>query len=91
MNSKKENSLNFCLDFVHEFCLCTGLYNLSSIYQSLHSMEHTKTELYSVRDTETHVKRQATRHDCLPSLLVDGYERSEIVYDEKKNMFYWAE
>ncbi len=29
---------------------------------------------------ETHIKRQATLHDCLPSLLSDGDKLIEIVY-----------
>jgi hypothetical protein len=33
---------------------------------------------------ETHTKRQATQHDCLPSLLGDGDEGSAIVYGEDK-------
>jgi hypothetical protein len=39
--------------------------------------------------SETH--RQATRHDCLPSLLGDGDKGIEIVYGEGKNKFYWAD
>jgi hypothetical protein len=34
-------------------------------------------------DPETHTKRQATQHGCLPSLLADGEEGIEIVYCEK--------
>ncbi len=30
-------------------------------------------------DYSVHIKRQATRHDCLPSLLCDGDKLSEIV------------
>jgi hypothetical protein len=33
---------------------------------------------------ETHAKRQATQHGCLPSLLGDGDKENEIVYGEKK-------
>ncbi len=33
---------------------------------------------------ETHTKRQATHHDCLPSLLGDGDKGIEIVYGEEK-------
>jgi hypothetical protein len=33
---------------------------------------------------ETHIKRPATRHDCLPSLLGDGVKWIEIVYGETK-------
>ncbi len=55
VNSKEENFLNFCPDFVHEFCLSTGFYNLSSIYLSSHSMEHTKTKFYSVRKIKRHI------------------------------------
>jgi hypothetical protein len=35
-------------------------------------------------ETETHFKRQATLHDCLPSLLGDGDKGIKIVYDEEK-------
>jgi hypothetical protein len=31
-----------------------------------------------------HTKRQATQHDCLPSLLGSGDKGIEIVYGEKK-------
>ncbi len=41
---------------------------------------------------ETHIKRQATRHDCLPSLLDYGDKRTEIyVRVRKKNILYWAD
>ncbi len=36
---------------------------------------------------ETHIKRQAPRQDCLPSLLGDGDKLIEIVYGEEKNFF----
>jgi hypothetical protein len=36
---------------------------------------------------ETHTKRQATQHSCLPSLLGDGVKGIEIVYVEEKNIF----
>jgi hypothetical protein len=36
--------------------------------------------------TETHTKRQATQHDCLPSLLGDEDKGIEIVYGEEKNI-----
>jgi hypothetical protein len=36
-----------------------------------------------VRGPETHTKRQATQHSCLPSLLGDGDEGILIVYGEK--------
>ncbi len=39
---------------------------------------------------ETHTKRQATKHDCLPSLLGDGDKVIEIVYGEEKNILYLA-
>jgi hypothetical protein len=31
---------------------------------------------------ETHIKRQATRHDCLPGFVGDGDKLSEIVHDQ---------
>jgi hypothetical protein len=43
------------------------------------------------RMTETHLKRQVTLHDCLPSLLGDMAKRIEIVYGEEKNILYWAD
>jgi hypothetical protein len=39
---------------------------------------------------ETHTKRRATQHGCLPSWLGDGFKGIEIVYGEEKNIFYWA-
>ncbi len=33
---------------------------------------------------ETHTKRQATQHGCLPSLLGDGDKGIKIVYGEEK-------
>jgi hypothetical protein len=39
-----------------------------------------------MRLPETHTKRQATQHGCLPSLLGDGNKGIAIVYgEEKKN------
>jgi hypothetical protein len=35
---------------------------------------------------ETHTKRHATQHDCLPSLLSDGDKGIEIVCSEEKNI-----
>jgi hypothetical protein len=40
-------------------------------------------------EPETHIKRQVTRQDCLPSLLGDGGKLIEIVYKEEKNNFNW--
>ncbi len=40
---------------------------------------------------ETHTKRQATQHDCLPSLLGDWGKGIVIVYDEGKNILYWSD
>jgi hypothetical protein len=40
---------------------------------------------------DTHTKRQATQHGCLPSLLGDGDKGIEIVYGEEEKIFYWAE
>jgi hypothetical protein len=37
---------------------------------------------------ETHTKRQATQHGCLPNLLGDGDKGIEIVYSEEKNILY---
>jgi hypothetical protein len=33
---------------------------------------------------ETHTKRQATQHGCLPGLLGEGDKGFEIVYGEEK-------
>jgi hypothetical protein len=38
-------------------------------------------------EPETHTKRQATQHDCLPSLLGDGDRGIEEVYGEDKQIF----
>jgi hypothetical protein len=40
---------------------------------------------------ETLIKRQATQHGCLPSLLGDGDKGIEKVYGEEKNILYWAD
>ncbi len=40
---------------------------------------------------ETHTKRQATLHGCLPSLLGDGDKGIETVYGEEKNILYLAD
>jgi hypothetical protein len=36
-----------------------------------------------LKQPKTHIHRQATRHDCLPSLLGDRNKYSEIVYGEE--------
>jgi hypothetical protein len=41
-----------------------------------------------VLHSEIHTKRQATRHACLPRLLVDGDNGIGIVYAEEKNILY---
>jgi hypothetical protein len=42
---------------------------------------------------ETHTKRQATHHGCLPSLLGDRDKEIEILYStvRKKNILCWAD
>jgi hypothetical protein len=37
---------------------------------------------------DTHTKRQATQHGCLPSWLGDGDKGIEKVYGEEKNILY---
>ena len=37
--------------------------------------------------TETHINRQATRHNCLPRFLGNRDKWSEIVYSEGKHIF----
>jgi hypothetical protein len=37
---------------------------------------------------ETHTKRQAIQHGCLPSLLGDGDKGFEKVYSEEKIILY---
>ncbi len=39
--------------------------------------------------SETHTKRQVTRHDCLPSLLGDVEKWTKIGCGEEKNILYW--
>ncbi len=41
--------------------------------------------------SETLFKRQAMRHDCLSSLLVDGDKQSEKVFSAEKNSLYWTD
>jgi hypothetical protein len=38
---------------------------------------------------KTHIKGQATLHDCPLSLLGDGDKGFEIVYGEEKHILYW--
>ncbi len=45
--------------------------------------------MYSV--PETLFKRQAMRHDCLSSLLVDVDKQSEKVSSKEKNILYWTD
>jgi hypothetical protein len=40
--------------------------------------------IITISHPETHTKRQATQHDCLPSLLGDGDKLIEIVYGGEK-------
>jgi hypothetical protein len=40
---------------------------------------------------EAFIKRQATRHDYLPSFLIDENKLGEIVCDEEKDILYWAQ
>jgi hypothetical protein len=40
---------------------------------------------------ETHIKRQATQHGCLPSLLGDGDKGMEKVSGEEKSILYWTD
>ncbi len=43
--------------------------------------------LKDVTKPEILFKRQATQHDCLPSLLSDGDKGIKIVYGKKKDIF----
>ncbi len=47
----------------------------------------TQSKLALVSGTEKHTKRQATPHDCLPSLIGDEDKEIEIVYGEEKEYF----
>jgi hypothetical protein len=54
----------------------------------------TGDQINIVEVVETHIKRQATRHDYLPSLLDDGDKICtviEVVHGEEKNILYWAD
>ncbi len=42
-------------------------------------------------EPETHTKRQATLHDCLPSLLGGGHKGIKILNYEEQNFLYWAD
>ncbi len=59
---------------------CTHLQNKQVI-------EKTRSEVC----LETHTDRQATQHDCLPSLLGYGDNGIETVYGEGKHIFCWAD
>ncbi len=39
-------------------------------------------------ESETHIRRQAILHDCLPSLVGDRDKGIEMVYSEEK-ILYW--
>jgi hypothetical protein len=41
--------------------------------------------------SETHSKRHATQHHCLPSLLGDKDKLIGIVYGDENKILYWAE
>jgi hypothetical protein len=43
-----------------------------------------------VSTPETHTRRQATQHGCMPSLLGDGDKVMEKVYGEEKKYFVFA-
>ncbi len=49
-----------------------------------------RTRYLSYSPSETHTKRQATRHGCLSILLGDGNKWIEIVYGGDKNIVNWA-
>jgi hypothetical protein len=40
--------------------------------------------------SETHIERQETQHDCLPSVMGDGDKKKEIAYSEENEILYWA-
>ncbi len=39
----------------------------------------------------THIERQVTQHDCLPSLLGDAEKWIEMLYGDDKSTLYWAD
>jgi hypothetical protein len=47
-----------------------------------------KAYLSVMSTPETHTERQATQHDCLSSLLVDGDKGIEILLGEGENILY---
>jgi hypothetical protein len=54
-------------------------------------MIHDTLNCSMIMNRDAHYKRQATQHDCLPSLLDDGDKGIETVYGEEKNVLYWAD
>jgi hypothetical protein len=46
--------------------------------------------LLSKKGPETHTKREATQHGCLPSLLGGRDTGIEKEYGEEENILYWA-
>ncbi len=52
--------------------------------------EHLTANAKVATRAETHTKRVATQHGCLPSLVGDGVKRIEIVYGKENNILYWA-
>ncbi len=51
-----------------------------------HVKQNRRKDLHIQARPETHTKRQATQHDCMPSLLGGGYKLVEIVYGEGKKL-----
>ncbi len=45
---------------------------------------------YLLAPPDTHIKRQATRHDCLPRLL-GCWDKWKMVFGEEQNIVYWAD
>jgi hypothetical protein len=45
----------------------------------------------TAKTRDTHTKRLAAQHGCLPSLLGDGDREIEIGYGEEKHILHWTD
>jgi hypothetical protein len=69
----------------HKWYLCKK--SLAIIYTVYIYSEYFVNKWYA-HCPETHTKRRATQHGCLPSLLADRDKGIEIVNGEEKNISY---
>ncbi len=83
MRSEAKNSSDLCI-FLKKNCELWRTELNNHYYLALCSLLYLHS-YYRLAETETHTKRQATQHGCLPCLLVDGDKEIQIVYGKEKN------